>query len=245
MSGELPFDGLTAVVVSADAAVAASLALDLGVAGAKVVLHHSREETGDRLQMIVDRIEYVDGEAVLVRCDLAGPDAMSTPFDRAAGRFGGIDIALLCLRPVAVSVCDTTACDCPDLEADELAMVESYLAEALLRVGDDGTIAVVVPLIGSHSDGVEPGNNETVVRLLSIIRSAAAFAPDRGVNANLIVVLPDNGGDDVSANAPSGDCGSKASIRQHSSASLLATMATVARPCTGQVLLTRIPSSLM
>jgi 3-oxoacyl-[acyl-carrier protein] reductase len=82
--------GKTAIVTGASRGIGAATALKLGVDGAKVVVHYSKN--GESAEKVASEIRYAGGKAVTAQCDLADPEQIPSLFNTARQAFGQVDI---------------------------------------------------------------------------------------------------------------------------------------------------------
>lgn len=80
----------TAVVTGGSSGIGAAIALELGRAGANVVVNYRSSEEGAR--EVVSAIEKAGGRAVPVRADVSKEEDVARLFARACGHYGAVDI---------------------------------------------------------------------------------------------------------------------------------------------------------
>ena len=82
--------GRTALVTGAGRRIGQAIALRLGAAGARVVVHHNASEAG--AEQTVALIEAAGGKAVRIPTDLRQPEGPGNLVSAAVEAFGGLDI---------------------------------------------------------------------------------------------------------------------------------------------------------
>lgn len=162
----------------------------LAAQGAVVVL---ADIDGERLAGAVEEVRAIAGStraAIGVRCDVTDPTSLSSAFDAAVMRYGGLDIAVVNAGNARRgSVADTTDADYDFLS--ELLMRGYFqtmraASQIMIRQGIGGSIVVV-----ASKNGVAVGSNAAIYSAaksfeLHLMRCAAVDLAPHGIRCNAI-----------------------------------------------------------
>ncbi|UUO04329.1 SDR family oxidoreductase [Blastopirellula sp. J2-11] len=89
---EIRLDGKRALVTGGSSGIGAAIAVELGAAGAKVVVNYRSHP--DAAADIVRQITEAGGQAIAVQADVSDPSAVEKMFEELDRSYGGIDILI-------------------------------------------------------------------------------------------------------------------------------------------------------
>jgi glucose 1-dehydrogenase len=89
-SGEKILAGQTAIVSGSSSGIGAGIAIELGTAGANVVVNYSGNRRG--AEAVVGRITGDGGKAMAVKADVSREEDVAAMFSEATGTYGTVDI---------------------------------------------------------------------------------------------------------------------------------------------------------
>jgi len=87
-----PFEGRTAIVTGSGQNIGRAIALAFARGGANIVVNGHRNQGA--IDAVADEIRGLGARAIAVLADVGDPAAVQSMVDRAAGEFGGVDIAV-------------------------------------------------------------------------------------------------------------------------------------------------------
>lgn len=159
--------------------------------GAKIVVHYNSAATKNDADATVQAILNNGGEAIALQGDLTQAANVTTLFEQAKQRFGGIDIAVNTVGKVLRKpIIDTT-----EAEYDEMLAINSkaayfFIKEAGIHLNNNGKIITIVSsLLAAFTDGYSTyaGGKAPVEHFT---RAAAKEFAARGISVNNIAPEP-------------------------------------------------------
>ncbi|EPC03343.1 short-chain dehydrogenase [Litchfieldella anticariensis FP35 = DSM 16096] len=127
----------------------------MGEAGAKVVVHYHGNATQDDAEATVQAIKDVGSDAFAIQGDLTQPANVTTLFEEAKSRFGGVDIAVNTVGKVLRKPIVETSEEEYDAMFDINAKAAYFfIKEAGRTLNDNGkVITIVTSLLAAFTDG--------------------------------------------------------------------------------------------
>lgn len=189
-----PLAGRTAIVTGAATGIGRATALDLGRAGARVVINCKDETQQVMAKAVADEIVESGGAAEVVVADVRSPEAIRHLFSESLRLLGNVDIVVsnaagdAVIKPIA----DTTEEDYDRVMALNAKGQFFVMQEAARCISDNGRIivlsssTVLAPYPGSASYSGAKRAAEIYAQVL------AAELGDRNITVNVVAPGPTN-----------------------------------------------------
>lgn len=189
-----PLAGRTAIITGAATGIGRATALDLGRAGARVVINCKDETQQVMAKAVADEIVESGGAAEVVVADVRSPEAIRHLFSESLRLLGNVDIVVsnaagdAVIKPIA----DTTEEDYDRVMALNAKGQFFVMQEAARCISDNGRIivlsssTVLAPYPGSASYSGAKRAAEIYAQVL------AAELGDRNITVNVVAPGPTN-----------------------------------------------------
>ncbi len=167
------------------------LSRNLAAQGAKLVIHYNSEGSKAEAEQTLADVQAVGAEAILVQADLTKVENVTTLFNTAIEKLGGIDIAINTVGKVLKKpFVDTTEAEYDSMSDINAKVAYFFIQEAGKKLNDNGKICTIVTSLLAAYTGLYSTYEGLKAPVEHFTRAASKEFGGRGISVTAVAPGP-------------------------------------------------------